>query len=286
MTDKLYYKYFEISLALHCNLKCKECSHLSPFAPNEFYEFETFKKDIDILNSVYHVKELRFMGGEPLLNKNLVNYIEYTKKIKFAETIGVCTNGILLKHQGNLFFEKVDFIDVSYYPSVGYSHDKLEKLLEDKKVTFGTDYRIKEVGQFTKRNVTIPNKPENIEDIYKNCAIPHVWHNHTIYNGYYYKCSRPFNTNFYLDKITFGDNTDFVKLDGVKLDQPNIKNKIQDYISSPYPLHSCKWCIGARIHKFRNKYSTLLDTQQMTNIDNITKRENNKCRVGKGDLHP
>lgn len=73
----------EFNVTHVCNLKCGNCDHLSPYFSvkndKEFVNYENFCNQITILNKHARVGSFLFLGGEPLLNKDIVKYLKAVK---------------------------------------------------------------------------------------------------------------------------------------------------------------------------------------------------------------
>lgn len=92
----------EISLVDHCNLNCQCCDHFSPIAPPYYLELESFKKDIDRLAELteHDIGRITLLGGEPLLHRQLLDFIRVTREAFSKALIVLFTNGILLSQWG------------------------------------------------------------------------------------------------------------------------------------------------------------------------------------------
>jgi molybdenum cofactor biosynthesis enzyme MoaA len=67
--------------------------------PNEsLLTFEERKRLISIF-SQYGVNKIRFTGGEPTINKTLPDLVRHCRSIPTMKSVGITTNGILLKNQ-------------------------------------------------------------------------------------------------------------------------------------------------------------------------------------------
>ena len=115
--------YLEVHVAHHCNLKCKGCGHMSNIVPVEFPDFEQYKKDLYQLRKFFWgVKRFRLLGGEPLLNPQLSEYIIETRKVFPDADIRVVTNGLLIPTLGKdvlqtMKRESVEFDISCYHPT-------------------------------------------------------------------------------------------------------------------------------------------------------------------------
>ena len=86
----------EYSLTEHCNISCHACAHASPLLAKKFADLSDFTRDFEALAEVFHSRELRIVGGEPLLHPELLAFLREGRRIGIADTIVVCTNGVLL----------------------------------------------------------------------------------------------------------------------------------------------------------------------------------------------
>lgn len=103
-----------------CNFKCIFCApynSVNANIPKGNMAFDLFKKVIDDLKCFPEkVKKLYFHSfGEPLINKELPEMIEYAKKQNVAETLELITNGSLLNPELNRKLVKagLDHIGIS-----------------------------------------------------------------------------------------------------------------------------------------------------------------------------
>lgn len=87
----------EIHLADHCNINCKSCNHYSPLSGISFLDFKTFKSNISQLKGLR--LNFRLLGGEPLLNPNIENFIILLREYFANSKIEILTNGILLQEK-------------------------------------------------------------------------------------------------------------------------------------------------------------------------------------------
>ena len=91
------YLRFEVSLAEHCNLNCKYCSHFSPIAEPEFLDLSQHEKDMERLSYLLDGKsdKIYLIGGEPLLYKEIVKCMRITRAYFPKSRIIILSNGLL-----------------------------------------------------------------------------------------------------------------------------------------------------------------------------------------------
>lgn len=88
--------YLEYQVADHCNLCCKGCMHFSNLVTEEKYpETGEFEVELAKLAEKFRtIEKFRLMGGEPLLNPELHEYIRLARTYFPLADIRVVTNGL------------------------------------------------------------------------------------------------------------------------------------------------------------------------------------------------
>ncbi|OCA98983.1 putative heme d1 biosynthesis radical SAM protein NirJ1 [Clostridium beijerinckii] len=169
-----------------CNLKCKHCYASSD---NKRYDDELTldesKKFIDDLKD-FNVPALLFSGGEPLMNENILELLDYASQRKIRSTIS--TNGTLLDKDVCKSLKKINlgYVGVSL-DGIGSNHDEFRGV----KGAFDSALRgirnCIEVDQKVGLRFTInKNNYKELEDIFKLIKeekIPRVCFYHLVYSG-------------------------------------------------------------------------------------------------------
>jgi MoaA/NifB/PqqE/SkfB family radical SAM enzyme len=93
-SGKIVIKYVDLSVTQCCNLRCKDCSILTPYVKQPKHrKIEDLQADVDILfKNIDRLETLYIIGGEPLLYPNLckicdyiaVNYSNCISRLKIA----------------------------------------------------------------------------------------------------------------------------------------------------------------------------------------------------------
>lgn len=102
-------RYMEYHVTDFCNLKCKGCTHLSNYVKElEFAGTESFRMSlIKLAEKFRNISTLRLLGGEPLLCRDLHEYIYIAHEVFPYSHIKVVTNGLLVR---NMTRETIDAI--------------------------------------------------------------------------------------------------------------------------------------------------------------------------------
>ena len=111
-----------IDITNRCNLKCQHCD-VWKFKLKKDLDFKVFKKLIDEATAL-GLKFIAISGGEPLLHKDILKFISYSKKKGIY--INLSTNGILLSDYfiNNFKTLKLDSMTISM-ESIGENYDVL-----------------------------------------------------------------------------------------------------------------------------------------------------------------
>jgi hypothetical protein len=239
-TDKLRTDSLEYNLTEHCNLKCAGCDHASPHLPAKFASLDDFRRDMEALATVLHAKELKFVGGEPLLHPQLLEFIREARRIRISNHITLITNGVLLHTLSDEAWPLIDIIWLSIYPGVKYKFEMGE--LEAKVKKHNVRFWKKDTPAFflTLLNKRIEN-PTTVERIYRNCYKRITCH--TVYEGRYFKCAPAalMQKRLALIDIPFPNK----EADGVRIhDNPALRAELSAFLSKDEPLEACSYCLG------------------------------------------
>jgi organic radical activating enzyme len=233
----------EVNLVQHCNYGCQECSHFSPHLRAGAADVETFRRDLDALALVYHVGRFRFVGGEPLLNPAIGEFIAAVRTSGITNVIEVVTNGSLLHRADEALFEEIDSLSVSAYPDSRFDESKLARAA-DLCRQHGTKLKVNRIDRFRLMQLDAPIEDARlVNDLYRSCQIAHSWYCQTFADGWFYLCSRPLFTDAYLE-LKGASTQDLVRRDGEPLHEPDLYQRLRAYLGRTEPLASCSYCLG------------------------------------------
>ena len=256
-----YIKYLEVHLTDHCNLNCKGCCHFSPLSPKVFLTLEEFEKDAERLSKIIHQKlnRLIFLGGEPLLNKDIIEFFRIAKKYFPNTDIQVLTNGILLPKMDSSFWivcRELDIqIDITMYP-INFDYSKVINKIKSESIRyFIYDDGIVENKEFDKYCLDITASQNSELNFFhecimaKDCAF--------LAHGRIYPCQIAHNVKIFNDffELDFKQsNEDFIDIYKV-----NDENEIYEFLTHPIPF--CKYCDFSKHQKFKWERSKKIQSE-------------------------
>lgn len=230
---------FEIHLTDACNLNCKGCFHFSPLAnKNSNYPLDEFKNDINRIAELFnnHFGWIHLLGGEPLLNDNIKEYLIYAGETIKGGKISLLTNGILLNKMDDEFFKickKYSItISVTKYP-IQLDYNEIEKLITSHgcRCEFFGDKRKDTSFMTASLNLksSMPYKNNFLRCKFSNACV-------TLNHGKLYYCSIPayiylFNAYYKKNLVTNMDEIDIYNHD---------KKEILNFLRTPHQF--CKYC--------------------------------------------
>lgn len=124
---------FEVHLAEHCNLNCKGCDNFSPLAAEEFLELDEYERDCRRLSDLFggKVKKLLLLGGEPLLNPRIEDFLRVSRECFPRGRIIIVTNGLLLPKMTDKFWKNCKKYGIEIEPTkypVNFDYDAVEEM--------------------------------------------------------------------------------------------------------------------------------------------------------------
>ena len=221
-----------------CSLKCKNCSNLMQYYEKpKMAEYELLTSSTDtILNNVDFVYELRILGGEPFIFRNLDKYLLHLNKHSNFGNIIIYTNGTILPKQSliDAIKESNSIVDISNYGVHSRKLDELTACLKENNIPFAC----KEPEWTDSGRVTpTQNLPQNqLEERFFNCCTKDV---HTLLHGYLYRC--PFSANLMNLSEHYLNESDRVFVNNYP---DGVREKIKSLYREKAYLSACDNCNG------------------------------------------
>jgi len=239
LTARKTLHHLDYAVTYHCNLNCTGCNLYSPLvkAPR-FAEIESFTKDMERLNCLLdgNLPGLTLLGGEPLLNPQINDFLVVGRRHLPNTRIAVITNGILLAKMPECFWRACNenniHIIVTRYP-MKLDYKAMESIAKSHDVVFGYATGIEK----TSWNIALsPAGTHDCNDSFVNCFMS----NKCAYleNGRIYPCSpvgriEAFN-EFFCTNMCVTQN------DYVNIYQVGSSGEILEFLSNPIPF--CRFC--------------------------------------------
>ena len=243
----------EYVLTTHCTMNCKYCNTFVPYFSEKTHAkmttFEEFKADIDkLLSSVDYIYDFGFVGGEPLLCKDLAKMVKYALSKKQLKHIFIATNCTILPSDElvEAMKNKKLAVQISDYRqvknikgNVKVQYDAFKKILIDNKIIFNNYQEQREATTW----VSMPElyadnrDPKIVQAIYNKCYGRYCM---MICEGLITPCT----LTVYISRCM--DLTPAVKDELINirnLDTKELTKRMIKYYAIPFPqfCHYCHW---------------------------------------------
>ena len=246
----IYHSDLEADLCEYCNLRCKQCSHASPFFTHSdpSYGLDQFTTDIGILSKKLHCEVFRVVGGEPLLNKRLAGYLEVIRAAKIADKVSLFTNGLLLTTADERIFSLIDQLRISIYPLPDNKLDQIQSGIDRVRKYSHLDIVANNLTFFSKSNLIEKNpNPAQVQSIFDSCY--HKKNSSSIFNGRLYRCfvtRKKFKHLQAHKELVKGDISELASpdVDSIRVFPELSEYRLYQFLNTTTPLVTCSWCLG------------------------------------------
>lgn len=229
--EKTRYYIGELEVSLHnqCNLQCKECGFFIPHQKQPFLKdsIEEIAFGLEILENLQiHIDILVVTGGEPLINKDLLEkaVIKF-KQFENVSMIEVVSNGLLPKNLSKKALEHIDQFTISKYFQSDTLIDLWNRYIS--RLSPSTKLNIREkTDKWDKWWGNYSVNEDTAQKMFDQCFYRR--HCITIERGRLFPCSR----------IAKDGNDD----EGLILSKELTIKQIESYLNSSYYLPSCLKC--------------------------------------------
>lgn len=134
-------RYVDFMINEHCNLNCKRCSFFSNIAAEKYADINSFVNAVNGLKVKFsNLKFFVLLGGEPLLNPHLVDYIKIVRDAFPKTNLKVTTNGLLVTRMPDELLDALRkyqvTLRISQYPPTTKMLQQITDFLIEKNIQF------------------------------------------------------------------------------------------------------------------------------------------------------
>lgn len=179
----------------------------------------------------------KLVGGEPLLHPALDDCLSIARRINIAPVVSVTTNGFLLPRASEQFWQQVQALTISLYPSPSLPAETVA-FIEQRATERAIPINWKRQDQFVDMDLETQRTDTTVtQDIYNDCWLRERCH--IVSHGRFYTCTRP--PHF---EVFFGNKRSFCE-DGISLEAaPDLADRLLLYLQRTKPLQACSFCRG------------------------------------------
>lgn len=245
--DSLNFPRVQFVVTSACSLRCRDCISLMQYYEHpQNSDIERYKIGFDrLLNCVDNIFDLRILGGEPFVNREMYKIIEWYHASDKIKIISIYTNGTIIPDEKCIIQLRRQKVRV-HISDYGFNREKIEKL----KVVFRDNhvrYYVQPYdfwqnsGNLLKRNYTDEEKKFMFERCYERECFSY-------FDGKLYHCPRAAHG------ITLGampDNpNEYVDLMSKEITDNEISEQLRVQRDRCY-IDACDYCDGADSRKLK-----------------------------------
>lgn len=232
--DQFYLRSVDLVITEKCTLKCKDCANLMQFyeAPINYNIENIIAGVINLSARTDFIHEIRVIGGEPFLNKDIYKIINRISEIKNINKIVIYTNGMIppKEYEIKTFNKDKILFSITDYAELGRNLDKTISTLERN----GLPYRLHPPEHWTDsgRFIESPLGVEEAKDLFAKCCGKNLY---TLIGEKLYRC--PFAAN--AEKIN-AIPIDFSNSVSITAEASSIK----EFAYGIEYIDACRYCPG------------------------------------------
>lgn len=231
---------FDVDVANHCNLNCAGCNAFSPLIKEPmFADIGTFNRDMSRLSYLLqgNLHQINLLGGEPLLNPQIEDFIISARKHFPNTKVTLLTNGMLLHKMSKSFWntclENMIIISVTRYP-INFNYDELPAIAQKHGIEF--EYFGIAVEKTSWNLALDPSGMQDPYESFSNCFQANKCVR--LKNGKLATCPPILNIEIFNKE--FGTNMEARSDDYIDIYKAKSGCELLDFLSKPIPF--CRFC--------------------------------------------
>ena len=238
--DNLRIKSLDVVLTEKCNLKCVDCSNLMQYykEPKNTEHLVLLESINTFMRHVDYVHELRIIGGEPFVYRDIDKVMELLLGYDNFGKIVIYTNGTVVPRENVLALSvdsRVSFLISDYGAALSNRSKQLASVLEERKVKYIRERIISwhDCAAIDKKN----RSSDETYEVFSNCCAKDTL---SLLHGKVYGC--PFSAH--ADNLGAIPKFEDDVVDLQAADSKSISNKLKLMVSGTQYFGACLFCNG------------------------------------------
>ena len=195
---KVHLPFFEVWVGQKCNLKCANCCHLIPYTNPKLYDINKIISDCKVILSICNIDYFSILGGEPFLNKNISELINFVADCDSIRDGKIVTNGTVLPDKRTLYAlihlnGKLE-VRIDEYPGTEKKVEAFYNLMTQNNIRCHiTRFKPKKESSWKMLSSPLQDKQAIImtDILFRSCQVRHCY---TLANGEFTSCPRGITT--------------------------------------------------------------------------------------------
>ena len=242
MPEKFFLRNIDLEITEKCSLRCRDCSNLMQYykVPKNYPVEELIFWVDSLLKYVDEIYEIRILGGEPFMHRDVHRVIEHLIKYPSIHRILIWSNATIMptEEMWNIMEnDKVGF-SITNYGKLSRNLSDIQQELKKRDIV----YDIHEVGDWTQcSNIVKHGRDEEaLKKIYDDCCAKNLV---TLLDGKIYKC--PYMANAINLKAIPAIENEYIDLRELEnMGLGKAKSILKKYLVSKEFFMACDYCEG------------------------------------------
>jgi len=146
--------FLEVMVIRACNLACEGCTTFSDLRHSGYVTWDQGRKDLEPWTYRLNIEAVGIMGGEPLINPGIADWLTGIRQLLPRSQIRFVTNGLLLDQHWHVFELLRDLENTVFKISYHVNNDKLNQNID--KIMSSCDWQT--IEEFGIKRWKHPNK--------------------------------------------------------------------------------------------------------------------------------
>ncbi|WP_286080280.1 radical SAM protein [Parablautia intestinalis] len=232
----------EVFITERCTLRCRDCSHLIPkYQKPKDYDTEEIIRNLEnTLQVVEKISDLNFLGGEPLLQKDLGRMLKWGYAQKRIGALTVISNGTVMPDEEllSILKETGARLRLSNYGKYSTKIKEIYDVCKERGIScYISDVSWTDMGGIYDRSYT----KEELKEIFTDCPYSYCM---LLLKGRIYRCAHV----AHLNNLQIIDSRLHDSVDMSEVINENIgdkKRELREYLKIDY-LQGCSYCNGIK----------------------------------------
>jgi organic radical activating enzyme len=229
----------DVIITEKCTLKCTDCANLMPYfkKPKNIDYDDIFACLTTLSGLADSILELRILGGEPFMRKDIERVIEFCANVSNAKKVVLYTNATLVPRQPALEamkHEKV-FVEITDYGALSPRLVEIVRAFEQEGISYVTK-ELPESWDDSANIIDFQRTDTENQTIFDTCCAKYLY---TLMHGKLYRC--PFSASLDALEEGLGGQADWLD---VQSRETLSRAELRSYIYSTRFVPSCEVCQG------------------------------------------
>lgn len=236
--ERIMINSLEVAITHRCTLNCEKCANLISYfeKPKDADFHKTIWALRKILDAHVYINELRILGGEPFLNRQMVHYLKMLLEYENIGLISIMSNATIIPDDTltEVLSNPRVYITLSSYGTLSTRLMELQALFEENNIL----YRIHDLAGWRDCNCIIQEEltTDELKKRFQNCSVNHCY---TLYEQDLFRC--PYNAGVTLLQAVPEEVTDHLNI--YNLSPEDVEKELSAFMRAEYSL-ICGYCRG------------------------------------------